>query len=77
MVVVATAAAASSSHVLVPPLHPMQDGHRLLAFVVRLTPATATSPSDVDRVVLLVLLVVVARQRRTSSNDVVVTYDSS
>ena len=75
MVVAATAAAASSSHVLVPPLHPMQDGHRLLAFVVRLTPAT--SPSDVDRVVLLVLLVVVARQRRTSSNDVVVTYDSS
>ena len=75
MVVVATAAAASSSHVLVPPLHPMQDGHLLLAFVVRLTPAT--SPSDVDRVVLLVLLVVVARQRRTSSNDVVVTYDGS
>jgi hypothetical protein len=31
MVVVATAAAASSFHVLVPPIHPMRDGYRLLA----------------------------------------------
>jgi hypothetical protein len=31
MVVVATAAAASLFHILVPPLHPMQDGQRLLA----------------------------------------------
>jgi hypothetical protein len=31
MVVAATVAAASSFYVLVPPLHPTQDGHRFLA----------------------------------------------